>query len=94
MSSCEVGQVMRSLAQDVYTEHDIEQCSTCYFAWLMAQVAKEFVEKEEFTKETIKQWSTEVDVRWRASKFNQMYEEASKLDIPPAELFKIKGLEM
>lgn len=72
--------------------HDVEQCGMCYHAKLWSDVAREMVEKGDFT-DGIKRWEAETRRRWQESKFFKLWQEEAAAGRDPHKAFEERGWE-
>ena len=69
-------------------QHDVETCGTCYQRSLWAVVAREMLEREDYS---IVRWADEGTRRWRESKFVKLWQEEEAAGRDPKQAFKARG---
>lgn len=77
--------------QDKYLDHNIEECGQCYFQYIMAQVAKEMLEKGDTNGDVSKRWHDELHKRWEESKYYQLWIAEIKEKRDPHKAFEERG---
>lgn len=75
-------QFFESMSKDPLIDHD-DNCGQCEHMKIMAQVAREMLEEENFD---LKAWDLEVRDRWEKSKYFKLWQEETKAGRNPNDV--------
>ena len=83
---------LESLSKNPLIEHDLEVCGMCLHRFLMCEVAKDILASGDLTDATAR-WDQEVQRRWQAGKFYQLWQAERAAGRDPEQTFADRGWE-
>ena len=77
---------------ELFLDHDIEVCGLCFHRWVMREVALELIASGDI-QSGMHRWNDEVERRWRAGKFYQLWQAERAAGRDPRQSFTERGWE-
>ena len=82
----------KDIEPDDPSMHDLEVCGMCFHRSLMRDVARDMLTTDDTTNAVIR-WSEEVQRRWQAGKFYQLWQAERTAGRDPEATFAERGWE-